>query len=77
MLINTDEQQALDIAERIRRAVENTKILFDNTEFHANLSVGIACFQAAQDPSLDSMLKRADRALYQAKHEGSNRVVVG
>lgn len=76
MLINTDEQQAVDIAERIRRAVESTPVLFDSTEFYVHLSVGIACFQPA-DAALDSMLKRADKALYQAKHEGSNRVVVG
>jgi diguanylate cyclase (GGDEF)-like protein len=75
MLINTDEQQAVDIAERIRLAVENTPIFFDDVEFHVHLSVGIACFLPS-DVSLDVMLKRADKALYQAKHEGSNRVVV-
>jgi diguanylate cyclase (GGDEF)-like protein len=75
MLINTDEQQAVDIAERIRLAVENTPIFFDTQEFHVHLSVGIACFLPA-DASLDFMLKRADKALYQAKHEGSNRVIV-
>lgn len=75
MLINTEEGQAFDIAERIRSAVEKTPILFDTHEYHVNVSIGIACFLST-DTSLDFMLKRADNALYQAKNEGKNRVVV-
>jgi diguanylate cyclase (GGDEF)-like protein len=75
MLINTDEQQAFDIAERIRLAVEKTPILFDIGEYNVHLSVGIAAF-VPTDSSLDFMLKRADKALYQAKNDGKNRVVI-
>jgi diguanylate cyclase (GGDEF)-like protein len=75
MLINTDEQQAFDIAERIRLAVENTPIFFDTREYHVHLSIGIAAF-VPTDTSLDFMLKRADKALYEAKNEGKNRVVI-
>ena len=38
------------------------------------LSIGLACWEGGDD-TLDLMLSRADKALYQAKAEGRNRVI--
>ena len=41
------------------------------------ISVSIGIAQVEDDPSWDELFKRADEALYQAKHTGRNRCVVG
>lgn len=73
MLVDVDEEQAYAIAERIRGVVEQTPITFDSRILNIRLSVGLACFDI-KDPDLHIILKRADKALYQAKEQGRNRV---
>lgn len=63
---------ALDVAERIRKAVLNIEIETpDNQLVHFSISLGIA--QNKQDLSVESILKRADHALYEAKEAGRNQ----
>lgn len=77
LLPDSDAQQALLCAERIRRAVEITQ--FDVTTeqpLHLTLSLGVAEFDPTRD-TLDNALQCADKALYQAKHSGRNQVCQG
>lgn len=63
---------ALDVAERIRKAVLHIEIETpDNQPVHFSISLGIA--QNKQDPSVEAILKRADHALYEAKEAGRNQ----
>lgn len=74
LLPDADLKQALLCAERIRTSVERT--LFDaNTEapLRVTLSLGVTQLDTEHD-SIQSALARADRALYEAKHSGRNRV---
>jgi diguanylate cyclase (GGDEF)-like protein len=66
----TDLEQAVQVAEKIRVAVENH--LFAEVG-HKTGSFGVASHWA-QD-SLTGLLQRADMALYRAKEGGRNRVV--
>jgi diguanylate cyclase (GGDEF)-like protein len=75
MLVNAREEQAYEIAERIRLIVAQTPIVFDSQTVNINLSLGIASFEAG-DADLKMILKRADNALYYAKQHGRNRVHV-
>jgi two-component system cell cycle response regulator len=63
------------VAERLRRSICDTP--FTVAEIAENLaiscSIGVTVSQAGE--TLDVMLKRADDALYQAKHDGRNRIV--
>lgn len=70
ILPETDDIQAFQVAERIRRKAANTSF-HENT--HLTLSIGIATYpqDAAQAQDL---LKMADRAVYQAKQKGRNQV---
>lgn len=66
---------ALAAAERLRKAVADVAVQDGDQIITATASVGVACL-SAEDLEFDQLLIRADRALYQAKAEGRNRVVV-
>ncbi|WP_301103101.1 diguanylate cyclase [Propionivibrio sp.] len=76
VLTETGSEVSLQIAERLRRAVELTSFVFqDSGPISFTVSIGVALLQAGD--SLDSLLARADDALYRAKHAGRNRVECG
>ena len=63
------------LGERIRVAVESCRIRrTDRSEFidRATISIGVAEYRAGE--SLDEFIERGDRALYQSKNAGRNRV---
>lgn len=65
---------ALIIAERIRKAITNAPILINpDCALPVTCSVGVAVLKAS-DGSVQSLLDRADHALYRAKNAGRNRV---
>jgi diguanylate cyclase (GGDEF)-like protein len=74
VLPNTEPATAVEIAERLRGAVEATP--FEEVAPGARLSVslGVAAWEAGQETPA-ALMKRADEALYRAKSEGRNRVV--
>ncbi len=65
------ERSALEIAQRIRRAVESLRFE-KHPELRVTVSIGIAPFKE----SLIETIKRADAAMYEAKRRGKNRVVL-
>ena len=65
-------EQALNVAERIRTTIENTPINLPSGPLKVTISIGIAVVDP-RDKTTDSVLKRADLALYQSKHSGRNR----
>ncbi len=71
---NTDAEQALTAAERLREAVEKNLIHWN--EFHraVTLSLGVAS-RSPEMKNCDEMLKAADVAVYMAKKNGRNLVV--
>lgn len=74
LLPETTGEQALELAERLRLAVENAVMKLENGAlFHFTVSIGVSSFES-MDARIDIMLKRADAALYKAKNAGRNRV---
>lgn len=63
---------AMDIAERIRRTLEQTPLTTRGGEVCMTLSAGVAGYR--QQLSVEDLIKEADQALYEAKHNGRNRV---
>ncbi|MBF0223817.1 MAG: diguanylate cyclase [Desulfobacterales bacterium] len=67
--------EALEIAERLRITVEKTDIIFKDEKIQVTISIGVT--QAREeDTSPETIFIRADKALYQAKNEGRNRVIL-
>ncbi len=66
---------ALHIAERSRKAFEEASVVFEDHEIQATLSCGIAAFPQHGTGSAE-LIAAADRAMYQAKADGRNRVFV-
>jgi diguanylate cyclase (GGDEF)-like protein len=66
----------LIIAERIRQVIENTKFLVEimGIEARVSASIGIAAYPESAD-DVRSLITSADRAMYEAKALGKNRVV--
>lgn len=75
ILPGAQADQAAEIAERIRAACEAEEVLADDG-FRVKLTVSIGLAEMEEDSCLDELLKQADQAMYQAKDQGRNRVVV-
>ncbi|NBC28964.1 MAG: diguanylate cyclase [Spirochaetes bacterium] len=81
---NASADQGKELAERIRRDIEMHAITLPEERITVTISVGVvaadpsAPSSAELDPAelLATLVKRADRALYDAKRAGRNRVVV-
>lgn len=75
ILPNTSLDIAHKVAERLRTSVEAQEfaIAVDPFKIKCTISLGISCLQ--ESDSLDSLLARADKNLYQAKEGGRNRFV--
>lgn len=77
VLPDTGRDAAYRVAERIRERVEGTPFAVQNNtrEIKVTVSVGVSNRRAGDASSAD-MMKRADDALYRAKADGRNRVIV-
>lgn len=78
LLPDTDVAGAGLAAERVREAVAQLRIMVGETPAPVTVSVGAAVLPPRNTTglTLDSLLRRADAALYRAKAEGRNRVVI-
>ena len=62
------------LAERLRNAVAALRINFEGNFISVTVSIGVTEL-APEDTQTKDLYQRADRALYQAKEQGRNRVV--
>lgn len=67
LLPETGCDRAIDVAERIRKTIQE--------QAGITISFGITCFRHGGD-SKETMISRADEALYRSKQDGRNRVTV-
>lgn len=74
VLPHTDSDGALLIAEHIRSSVERLPRLAGETQ-PITVSIGLATWDKRSRTALEDLLLSADRALYEAKHSGRNRII--
>jgi len=72
IFVDTSLEEAGVVAERLRAAVAAAEIPELPGETGVTVSIGVAEWQRGDDP--ETLIDRADRALYEAKRKGRNRV---
>jgi diguanylate cyclase (GGDEF)-like protein len=75
MLPETSAEVAQETAERLRRAVEGLSVNSPQGPVRVTVSIGVATLGPASN-TITALINAADRALYEAKQKGRNRVVV-
>ncbi len=74
LLIDTDHESGLAVAERIRSSVAQTRFEGDRgSPIHVEVSIGVATYPEHGDRR-DGLLDTADKAMYLAKSRGRNWV---
>ncbi|MBN1452547.1 MAG: diguanylate cyclase [Anaerolineales bacterium] len=75
VLSNVAEEIALERAEKLRENIAKHYIVYKNESVSISVSIGIAVFPG-HGSSGETLLQKADQALYRAKQMGKNRIVV-
>ena len=76
VLPSTHFSGALTVADRVWRSIGTEPMRVDGQEHTVTVSVGVALYPSRDVGTKDQLLKASDRALYQAKSDGRNRICV-
>ena len=74
ILPETDNQGAQALADEIRQTVANQGFEISKTPLNITISCGVSTYQQEKDATPEQLFFAADKALYQAKHNGRNQV---
>ena len=75
LMPETDREIALQVAERLRASIEETPIKISNGQVNLTVSIGVAA-KDEYTTDLETLIARADQAMYIAKHRGRNCVAM-
>lgn len=73
LLLGSPANQAIDVAERVRKTIESHHFEFEGVKMDITISSGVSCDTEA-DQDWTTIFDRADKSLYQSKQGGRNRV---
>lgn len=76
LLMDTDKDEALSVAERIRTTINEHDFIYNNQHLHVTISGGVSVFDAETNlvSSPNEFVNQADKGLYISKNNGRNRV---
>ena len=72
-LVGSDENHAYEIADDIRKKIEETTVDWEGKTIKSTVSGGVASFAETKD--FNGLFKKSDEALYRAKQTGKNKIV--
>lgn len=73
LLPKTNLKQSFEIAERLRKLIENKEFMYDGKRLPVTASIGVADYRQGVNTGTD-LFKRADEAVYKSKEGGRNQV---
>lgn len=74
ILPSTPLKPAMDVAERLRRSIEEAPLQLEDNTLTLTVSIGVESLRADMQLTTDEFVHLTDGYLYQAKQEGRNRV---
>jgi diguanylate cyclase (GGDEF)-like protein len=75
LLLGSNSRQAMDVAERIRTTVQGHRFNYNHADVPVTISLGVA-ERLPSEKNWESIFERADKALYQSKKSGRNKVTL-
>jgi diguanylate cyclase (GGDEF)-like protein len=75
LLPETDQKAAMQVAERLRASIAATPFKVTGNEIPVTVSIGVAT-KDENTLHLETLIARADQAMYIAKHKGRNQVAM-
>jgi len=76
LLPSTHQEGAESVAETIRKAIEKSPVQWQEQVIDITVSIGVATMTPNSRLNYEDLVHNADKALYAAKQQGRNRVVV-
>jgi len=73
LLHDTDLTAGRELAERLRKVVEQNPLVINHQRISLTVSLGVVCYD--NETSASEIVQKADSCLYQAKQNGRNRIV--
>jgi len=73
LLPKTNLKQSFEIADRLRKLIENHQFMYDGKRLPVTASIGVADYRQGVNTGTD-LFKRADEAVYKSKEGGRNQV---
>jgi two-component system cell cycle response regulator len=74
MMPETDREDAISFAEKVRSTIEATPINTETGEIRVTVSIGVATVPRSKLRTAREVIEAADRSLYRAKRQGRNQV---
>src|SRR6266571_29889 len=75
VLPETNREGAQQMSERLRHLVESHPFQYEDRRYNITVSLGLVSTEGDESLTPNDLIKQADEKLYQAKHDGRNRVV--
>jgi diguanylate cyclase (GGDEF)-like protein len=76
ILPETGREHAEKVAEKIRATVQERPAVYKDLSIPVTVSIGVATWSHEKPVAPETLISRADEAVYRAKTEGRNRVCV-
>jgi diguanylate cyclase (GGDEF)-like protein len=76
LLPSTTAEEAVEFAQRLHEAINKAVLKYKDAMIKYTASIGLTSFDPHSDDDLDTLLARADSALYQAKRNGRNQTAI-
>ncbi len=73
LITGGDLNIAIELAERLRQAIENHNFVFDGQLLEVTISAGVSCLEPGME-SWEDLFEKADKASYKSKQNGKNQV---